>query len=170
MQKCTFSKQLRTIYVNCFNRLRFIAAASTKLQKCTFSKQLRTIYVNCFNRLRFIAEASTKLQKCTFSDNLRTIYVNYFNRLRFLAEVSAKFQKCTFLDNLRTQEGNMETRQITPIFSSTFSDLTVCNIHFWIWEYSKLIFIWSPLRSLLVCKIPQFLTKSYRFRQLITLS
>ena len=169
MQKCTFSKNLRTIYVNFINRLRFIADASTKLQKCTFSDNLRTIYVNYFNRFRFLAEVSTKLQKYTFSNNLRTIYVNCFNRLRFIAEVSAKFQKCTFLDNLRTREENMETRQITPIFSSTFSDLTVCNIHFWIWKYSKFIFMWSPLWSILVCKIPQFLAKSYRFRQLITL-
>ena len=29
--------------------------------------------------------------------------------------------------------------------------------------------MWSPLWSILVCKIPQFLAKSYRFRQLITL-
>ena len=45
----------------------------------------------------------------------------------------------SFLDNLKTitQKGNMETRQITPFFSSTFSDLTVCNIHFWIWKYTK---------------------------------
>ena len=101
----------------------------------------------------------------------RFIYVNYFNRLRFLAEVSIKLQKMHFFDNLRTttQEGNMETRQMTPFFSSTFSDLTVCNIHFWIWKYSKFIFMWSPLWSILVCKIPQFLAKSYRFRQLITL-
>ena len=28
--------------------------------------------------------------------------------------------------------------------------------------------MWSPLQSILVCKIPQFLVKSYRFRQLIT--
>ena len=37
-----------------------------------------------------------------------------------------------FLDNLRTitQEGNMETRQMAPFFPSTFSALTVCNIHF----------------------------------------
>ena len=64
----------------------------------------------------------------------RCIYVNYFNKLRFFAEVSKKLQKCTFLDNLRTitQEGNKETRQMTPFFSSNFSDLTVCNIHFWI--------------------------------------
>ena len=101
----------------------------------------------------------------------RCLYVNYFNRLRFLAEVSTKLQKCTFLDNLRatTQVGNMETRQMTPFFSSTFSNLTVCNIYFWIWKYSKFIFMCSPLWFLLVCKIPQFLAKSYPFRQLITL-
>ena len=101
----------------------------------------------------------------------RCIYVNCLNRLRFLAEVSTKLQKMHFLDNLKTitQEDNMETRQMTLFFSSTFSNLTVCNIHFWIWKNSKFIFMWSPLWSILVCKIPQFLAKSYRFRQLITL-
>ena len=41
-------------------------------------------------------------------------------------------QNIDFLDNLQiiTQEGNMETRQMTPFFSSTFSVLTVCNIIF----------------------------------------
>ena len=39
-------------------------------------------------------------------------------------------KKRTFLDNLRTvtQEGDMETRQMTPFFSFTFSALTVCMI------------------------------------------
>ena len=45
---------------------------------------------------------------------------------------------------------------MTLFFSSTLSDLTVCNIHFWIWKYSKIIFMWSPLWAILVCKIPQF--------------
>ena len=38
----------------------------------------------------------------------------------------------SFFDNLKTiaQEGNMETRLMTPFFSSTFYTLTVCNIHF----------------------------------------
>ena len=38
-------------------------------------------------------------------------------------------KKCTFLDNLRTitQEKNINTRQMTPFFSSTFSDLKVRN-------------------------------------------
>ena len=100
----------------------------------------------------------------------RCTYVNCF-RPKFLAEVSTKLQKTHFLEYLKTitQEGNMETRQMTPFFSSTFSDLTVCNIHFWIWKYSKFIFMWCPVWSILVCKIPQFLAESYRFRQLITL-
>ena len=36
------------------------------------------------------------------------------------------------VDNLRTttQEGNMETRQMAPFFSSTFYALTARNIHF----------------------------------------
>ena len=41
------------------------------------------------------------------------------------------------VDNLRTitQEGNMETRQMAPFFSSTFYAVTACNIHFCIWKY-----------------------------------
>ena len=74
----------------------------------------------------------------------RCIYVNCFNRLRFLAEVSTKLQKMQFLDNLRTitQEESMGANPN---------------------------FIWSNGWSILICKIPQFLTQSYRFRQLITL-
>ena len=60
----------------------------------------------------------------------RYIYVNCFKRLRFLAEVSTKLLKMPFLDNLKTifQEGNMETRQMTPFFSSTFYALFVTFI------------------------------------------
>ena len=91
--------------------------------------------------------------------------------LDFLVRSAQNCKKCKFLDNLRTitHKGNMETRQMTPFFSSTFSDLTVWNIHFWIWKYSKFIFMWSLLWFILVCKIPQFLAKSYRFRHFITL-
>ena len=39
----------------------------------TVIRTFRSIYVNCFNRLRFLAEVSTKLQKMHFLDNLRTI-------------------------------------------------------------------------------------------------
>ena len=38
------------------------------------TRPFRWIYVNCFNSLRFLADASTKLQKkCTFLYNLRNI-------------------------------------------------------------------------------------------------
>ena len=36
-------------------------------------RRFRSIYVKCFNRLRFPDEVSTKLQKRHFLDNLRTI-------------------------------------------------------------------------------------------------
>ena len=70
--------------------------------------------------------------------NFRFISVNCFNTLRFLAEVNTKLQKMHFLDKLRaiTQEGSTETRQVTT-FLSTFSALTVCNIHFYIWKWPK---------------------------------
>ena len=89
---------------------------------------------------------NTNFWKC-IRRTFRCIYVNCFNRLRFLAEVSSKLQNMHFLDNLRTitQEGSMEIRQMIPFFSSTFSNLTVCNVHFWIWKCSKFIFMGSPL-------------------------
>ena len=98
----------------------------------------------------------------TVIKTFRSIYVNCFNTLRFLAEASTKLQKMHFLDNLRTiiQERNTETRKMIPSFLSTFSALTVCNIHFYIWKWSKFIFLWSPLWSILVCKIPQFWAKA----------
>ena len=52
--------------------------------------------------------------------------------LDVFAEVSTKLKKGTFFDNLRiiTQEGNMKTTKMTQFFSSTFSTLPTCNIHF----------------------------------------
>ena len=83
---------------------------------------------------------------------------------------STKFKKKKkhFSDSLRTitQEGNLETRQMTSFFSSTFSVLNVCNIHFGIWSSFS---CGHPVGFLLVYKIPQFLVKSYRFGQLIIL-
>ena len=45
--------------------------------------------------------------------------------------------KNTFFSTIenQTQQGNMETRQMIHFFSSTFSPLTVCNIHFYIWKW-----------------------------------
>ena len=53
--------------------------------------------------------------------------------LRFFAEVNTKFQKMQFFGRFKdhiSQEGNMETMQMTPFFSCTFSAVTVCIIHF----------------------------------------
>ena len=65
------------------------------------------------------------------------------------------------VDNLRTitQKWNLETRQMAPFFSSPFSAITVCNIHFCI----KTDFCLVPH---LIHEILQFVAKSYRFRQL----
>ena len=108
---------------------------------------------------------NTNFWKCV-TRPFRCIYVNCFNRLRFLAEISTNLQKIHFLDNLRTitQEGSMETKQMTSFFSSTFSNLFVIFIS----EFENAQNSFSCW-SILVCKIPQFLAKSYRFRQLITL-
>ena len=63
------------------------------------------------------------------------------------------WKKCTFFDNLRiiTQERKGK-QQKWPHFSSTFSALPVCNIHFWIWKYLKFIFRFIKW-YILVCKI-----------------
>ena len=37
------------------------------------TRPFRCIYVNCFNRLRFLAEVNTQLQQMNFNDNLRII-------------------------------------------------------------------------------------------------
>ena len=66
----------------------------------------------------------------------------------------------------------MEARQMAPFFSSTFSALTVCNIHLCIWKWSKFIFnllfsppplVYSGLQNTSVFR------KSYGFRQPIIL-
>ena len=101
----------------------------------------------------------------------RCIYVNFFNSFRFLADVIKILQKMHILDNFRTitQKWCMETGQRTRLFPPSFSALTVCKICFLIWKYSKFSFMWSHLWSILVCRIPQFLAKSYQFRLIIIL-
>ena len=61
--------------------------------------------------------------------SFRCIYVNCFNRLRFLTEVSTKLQKSYFFGQFKDHNS-----QVTPFFSSSFSALTDCNIHFCIWK------------------------------------
>ena len=100
------------------------------------------------------------------------MYVNCFNGLRFLAVVSTKLPKMRFLDNwmVITQEGNMETRKMIPFFFHLFfSTLNACNIHFWIWNSSKFTTCGPLLWSIMVCKISQFLAKSYLLGQFIIL-
>ena len=55
-----------------------------------------------------------------------------FRDLGFLLRSAQNCMKYAVLEHLRaiTQEGNMESRQMTPFFSSNFSTLTVRNIYF----------------------------------------
>ena len=96
----------------------------------------------------------------------RCIYVNCSNQLGFLAEVSTKLKKMHFLDNLRTitQEGSMETRQMNPFCSSSFSSLfVICSNFIFMWSPHPVGPFWSV--KYLNLKYP----KSHQFRQLITL-
>ena len=56
------------------------------------------------------------------------VYLDCFNRLTFYAQVNTKLQKMSFFWQFKdhiSQEGNMETMQMAPFFSSTDSALTV---------------------------------------------
>ena len=71
-------------------------------------------------------------------------------RFRFLPWV------CFWQFKYHNSGKKMETKQMTPFFSSTFWALTFCDIHFCNWKLSKFIFMGSHLCSILVCKIPEF--------------
>ena len=108
--------------------------------------------------------------KCATSPFI-CLHVNCFNILRFFAEVSTKLQKIPFFRQFNDhctggEDGNLTNE---PIFSIYFFRSNCCGINFWIWKYSKFVFMWSHLWSNLVCKIPQFLAKRYRFWQFIIL-
>ena len=87
-----------------------------------------------------------------------------------MPSLAQNWKKMHFFDNSRTtaQDGNMETRQMTPLFIY-FCRFNCFYIHLRIWKYSKLIFKGNFLWPILVCKISQFLTKSYRFGTFIIL-
>ena len=95
----------------------------------------------------------------------RCMHVNCFNRLRFLAEVN------TILQKMHIQEGNMETWQMTPFFIYLFYLVRTFSLQhsFLYLKTVKSHFHVVPLRSIVVCKIPQFFGNSYRFGQPITL-
>ena len=77
----------------------------------------------------------------------RCIYVNCFQRLRCLAEASTNCKKCPFLDNLRTitQKGNMETRQMTPLFFDLPFPLYLFVTYIFVFENSQNSFSCGPL-------------------------
>ena len=76
----------------------------------------------------------------------RCIYVKCFNRNRFPAEVSTKFQEIPFFRQFKDHNSGREHGNYTndPIFFINFF-CSNCNIYFWVWKYSKFIFMWFPL-------------------------
>ena len=72
----------------------------------------------------------------------RCIFVNCFNILRFSCWGQHKIEKVYFFRQFKDHSSGSEHENYKndPIFSSTFSILPACNIHFWIWKYLKFIF------------------------------
>ena len=73
------------------------------------------------------------------------MYENCFNNLDFLLKSAQNCKKCTFLDNLHTitQIGNMETRQMTPIF-----------LLFLLYLFVTFIFLFENSQNLFCCGSP----------------
>ena len=67
---------------------------------------------------------------------------NSFNILRFFCWGHHKIEKMHFFWQFKYHNSGKENENYKndPIFSSTFSALPACNIHFWIWKYLKFIF------------------------------
>ena len=90
-----------------------------------------------------------------YNEPFKSTYVNCFKRLRFLADVSTKLHKRHFFRQFKNHNSERKhgNSTMTPFVSSTVNALTVCNIHFCIWKYSKFISMWFPLRSILVWSV-----------------
>ena len=84
--------------------------------------------------------AQTPINHILFWKNVmrtfRCIYTSCFNRLRYLAETSTKWTKMDFFEQFKDHKLARKPASWSndPIFLSTFSTLTVCNIHFCFWK------------------------------------
>ena len=93
-----------------------------------------------------ITVAQTPINYTIFSNSVmrtfRCIYVNCFNNFGFLLSSAQDCKNYTLLGNLRTitQERNMETRQMAPLFSSTFFALKT-------WLSSLYILEWCSFKQ-----------------------
>ena len=133
------SKSVEAIYIYASESFHYILSENAMIYRglsqkkmLTWQKFLKNSSTSNTHTIETVSHSiinNINFWKC-ITRPFRCIYVNCLNRLRFLAEVSTKLQKMHFLDNLRTinQERNMETRQMTPFFSSTFSNLFVIFI------------------------------------------
>ena len=153
-----FTYMYLKFFIKLFQKMVWLIGVWATVHEILAIKISKKMMTQKFNRiLRLQTRKSLKQWDIVFSENntilwmcvtrhFRCTYVNCFNRIRFLVEVSTKLQKMHFLDNLRTitQDGNMGSRQMTLVSSSTFSTLTVCNIHFRIWKNWNFIFNFWP--------------------------
>ena len=65
----TLARKLESDYLIIF----YIYSSEKTWYALSETENFQMQYVNCFNRLRFLAEVSTKLQICAFLYNLKTI-------------------------------------------------------------------------------------------------
>ena len=98
-----------------------------------------------------------------FLPGLRSLNCPKKQFLQFSADLSKKPK-----DHIPGREHGNQIND--SIFSSTFSTLTACNCSFLNLKIIKIHFHAFPFfLSILVCKIPQYLPKSYRSGQLVIL-
>ena len=146
------SKFVRLIYINACERYRYALSEHGIVYygMTYFFRHIRVwsgraflnfCWVSIFFYISIInislTVAQTRINHTIFWNKVmrtfRCVYVNYFNRLRFFAEINTKLQKMHFFRQFKdhvSQEWNMETLQMIPFFSSTFSALTVFIIYF----------------------------------------
>ena len=130
-----------------------------------------------FNKiLRFQTLISSKHQVSIVNNNIfwkhvtshfRCVYANCFNILRFFCWGQHKIEKCTFFDNIRIiTQGTWKLHKWPHFFHLLFL-LYLLVTFISKFENTLNSFSKSLHRSIMVCKIPQFFSKSYWFVQLI---
>ena len=86
-------------------------------------------------------------------------YINCFNRSRFLAEVSTNLQKMYYFCQFKGHNSGKKKLDKWPHFFIYFLSSNCSWYYICIWKMSKFVITWSPLWSILICKIPKFLRK-----------
>ena len=117
--------------------------------------------VVCLNVKKLLARSRHYIWSLGDSNRIRTY--NHLVRKQTLNHL-AKLALIQFMGHGSGRKYGNSTND--PIFSSTFYTLIACEI---ISEFEKNSKFMSCLWSILACKVPQFLARSYQFGQLIIL-